>query len=160
YILLVLVLGWLGVALMLGSEYPRMLLKALTQRRLGELELSFTDESSLATLRQALNHPHPQVALYALQSLARNDPQALPETLPVLLSQPSPEVRQEALRQIQHLELAPALEAVKNSLRTDPDISVRAAALQTMVVLSPSEGLEEVYAYLESPEPLLKIGAI
>jgi ATP:ADP antiporter, AAA family len=160
YILLVLVLAWLGVAIMLGREYPRMLLKALTQRRLGELELSFTDESSLASLRQALNHPHPQVVLYALHLLAQNDSQVLPETLPILLSHSTPEVRQEAMRLIQHLELTPALKRVKDTLKTDPAPSVRAAALQTLMALSPSEGLEQVYAYLDSPEPLLKIEAI
>jgi HEAT repeat protein len=84
----------------------------------------------------------------------------LPETLPILLHHSTPEVRQEAMRLIQRLELSPALKAVKDSLQTEPTTSVRAAALQTLVALSPSENLEQVYTYLDSPEPLLKIEAI
>jgi HEAT repeat protein len=160
YILLLIVTGWTVVAVLIGRQYPVMLLKALTQRRLSGAELPLEDESSQAVLRQALQNPHPGVALYALNQLVQADPSALSANLPLLLAHPAPAMRQETLRQIEQLNLTSALPMVKRHLQFETSAEGRAAALHTMAHLGQAEVVEEIYAFLDDPEPALKSAAI
>jgi len=54
YVLLLLVIGWVIAAILIGREYPVMLMQALKRRRISGLELPLEDASSQAGLNQAL----------------------------------------------------------------------------------------------------------
>jgi AAA family ATP:ADP antiporter len=160
YALVGVVLAWIAVAILLGRQYPKELVQALTGRRLGGAELSLTDASSLAVLQTALQSPHPGVAVYALNTLQAAGHESLPVLLQESLEHPAPQVRQDALQRIEQLGIGSALPAVRKRVGTEPVGAVRGAAVRTLAALGEGEVLEEVSDLLEDSEDSVRRGAM
>ncbi len=160
YALLFILAAWLGVALLLGREYPLKVRQALVKRTLGGGSAFRPDRSSLAILEQGLTSPQAGAVLYTLDLLAEVAPEKLPTALPPLLEHHAPEVRLEALRRIERLGLTSALPAVREGVKTEGSLAVQGASLRTLAALSSAELLDEVYPYLDHPNPRLRQDAI
>ncbi|MEW5869596.1 MAG: Npt1/Npt2 family nucleotide transporter [Chloroflexota bacterium] len=172
--LVVVVAIWLGSAWLLGKEYPSMLKRALTRRRLEGEALLIVDKSSLEVLKNGLKDPNPGVAIYCMNMLASVDAQSLPQVLLDLLAHPAPEARQEALRRMQTCAAAmspAALPAIQHLVETDPSIQVRAAALRVLpalgeVQITPERQaggqstFDQVAVFLEHPDLHIRQGAM
>jgi HEAT repeat protein len=159
-VLFLTVAGWTTASVLIAWEYPSVLLKALTRLRIRGTDLPLDDSSSQAVLRQALQNPHPQVALYALNQLAQISPADFGQYVPVLLAHPAAEVRRETLCRVEQLALTSVLETVREQLLVENVVEVKTAALQTLATLGREDAVEEIYPFLDSPELLLKAAAI
>jgi AAA family ATP:ADP antiporter len=160
YVLLFILAAWILVATRLGREYPVMLMRALTKRRIDGTELSLIDGSSVAVLQQALQSPHPGAVVYSLNMLEAMEHESLATSLQDLLTHPAPEVRQDALERIGRLGLTSALPAVSQRVALEPSPAVRGTAVRTLAALGETEAFEEVSAYLEDPDPQVRRGAM
>ena len=160
YALLIVVAVWVVVAYRLGREYPQMLIRALSQRRLSSVAVAIADASSVTILKQQLQSPHAGAVIYALNMLAEIEPKALTEALPGLLDHPAEEVRRDALDRMAHLGLTSALPAIRQHLSTEPSPDIRGAAVKTLAALGGMEVLPEVLGHLADPASPIKSGAI
>jgi AAA family ATP:ADP antiporter len=160
YGLFFIVAAWLAVAVLVGREYPAMLIQALAKRRLGGADLSLTDASSLDVLERELHSPHPGVVVYALSTLESIEHESLPAFLQEVLTHPAPEVRQYALQRIEGLGLTSALPAVHQRVTAESVPSVQGAALRTYAALGEAEAFEEISGFLEASDPRLRQGAM
>lgn len=161
YFLLVVLLAWMGAAVLLSREYPKMLIQALAQRRLGGIQWSLlADSSSVGILQRELQSSHAGAVIYAMSGLEAINPALLTEPLPRLLEHPAPEVRQDSLERTRRLNLTSALPAVGRRVIQEPVAIVRGTALRTLAALGGSEAVETVAAYLEDPVPAVRRGAM
>ncbi|MCB8946102.1 MAG: cyclic nucleotide-binding domain-containing protein [Ardenticatenaceae bacterium] len=157
---LVVVAVWLALGLRVGRVYPQQVQQALAERLFqGEAQLSW-DEATLAIVRQSLSSPHVGVALYALETLAHNHPQAMAAVLPDLLAHPVAEVRQEVLHQIEGMRLTGALTAVRHHITHEKVPSVQAAALRALASLDETRVMAEIEPYLAHHEAQIQQGAL
>lgn len=159
YVLLAILAGWVPVALVVGRAYPTMLMQALVRRRLGDSDVSLDDGSSIAVLQQALQSPHEDVVIYALNTLEEQQDATLPATLQPLLAHPAPAVRADVLARIERLELRTALPAVRRRLDGESSPQVQGALLRTLAALGDTDELEIVSAYLAASDPAIRLSA-
>ena len=71
-----------------------------------------------------------------------------------------PEVRIDALERIERLELYVTLESVQQVIQIDGSAKVKAYALRVLAALGDAEIMEDVYPYLDDPDPQFRLGAI
>jgi HEAT repeat protein len=159
--LLVMLAGWLLVAVLLYREYPRQLLRALARRALDSgVGLTLDDPASRAVLRRALHDPQPGVALYALQTLARTGDANLEALLPELLRHPAPTVRQEAVQVAEQRRLTGVLAAVHALLAIERDPAVRGAAARMLAATDNPAGRATLGALLADPAAEARLGTM
>lgn len=159
YLLLIILAAWLVVVMMLNRLYPTVLLEALTRRRLSDISF-VPDKSGMAVLKQGLKSPHVGVVIYALNMLEEIEPESLTTLMEALLQHPSDEIRMNALHRIERFELDAAMSVVRQTLENDPSPAVRSVSLRTLAHLGGPQVYDEVYPYLEDPDPLLRLGAM
>ena len=159
YGLLFIIVAWAVIAGLLGRQYPAMLVQALARRRLAGGDIEVRDASSLAILQKGLQSSRAGVVIYSLNMLAESDPEWLAAALPSLLDHSAPEVRREALERIERLRLATALPAVRERLDRESSPALRGLALRTMATIGEAEVFEEVWPYLEDPDPQIRLEA-
>ncbi len=160
YVVLALVIIWAAAAGLLVREYPHRLRRALATRRLGAAPRVLIDASTEAILRRELQSPSPGVVAYALTMLEAIGSDALAPCLPGLLDHPSPEVRMDALRRIERLEVTGAKTAIRRRLEREPDAAVCGSLLRTLAGLAGSDGLDRLMPHLDDPEPETRRGAL
>ncbi len=148
---------WLPIVFMVARSYKRVLAEALRQRKLQASPLDLNDASSIAALRSGIQNPHPDVALFSLNTLAEADPSALPDALPSLLDHPAPEVRAEALDRITTLGVISTAPRVRQCALTDPSPIVRGQAVRALATLS---GAGAVLPMLDDLTPEVQKGAM
>ncbi|MCB0210327.1 MAG: cyclic nucleotide-binding domain-containing protein [Anaerolineae bacterium] len=153
----ILLIGWLALAVILAKKYTQVLMKTLTRRKLDGAVLTLEDETSLTTLEQALHHPSPQVALYALNMLRAD--RAI-KVLPELLYHPADEVRQAALLKIEQMHLTTAIEAVEQCLTQAEAVHIKTSAMRTLAAIDNIKALEQIFPYLDASDTALRQGAI
>ncbi|HEY9076434.1 MAG TPA: HEAT repeat domain-containing protein [Anaerolineaceae bacterium] len=153
-------LTWLLVVLFLGREYKRVLVRALTQRSLVDFSLTQVDASSLAILQKGLDSPYPGEVIYFLDILEQSGDPAIDPALRKLISHPSPQVRQEALRRIERLHLTGALRRVRDRIKLESSSQVMGTALRTLAALGETEVLDLILPFLEDPDPQIRTGAM
>ncbi len=158
--LLVVVFALLVIAVLIGREYALVLMQALTKRRLTGTELVVSDAASIAILKQGLRSPHAGTVVYSARMLEEVEPTALVSVLPELLQHDAPEVRRDALERIARLHLLGTVPAVKESILIEASPAVKGAALRTLVKLGDAEAIQDVFEYLDDPQPSIKVGAI
>jgi HEAT repeat protein len=156
YTLFLLVGIWLLLAVLIGHEYPRMLMKALSRRRMKDTIVSFSDESSMGVLKRKLESPNPGVVLYCLQMLEENQENNLQAILISTLEHPAAEVRAYALGRIEQHGFISAIPKVSYLVDMETIPEVRAAAIRTLATLGEGESYEKVCAFLDDPDPLLQ----
>jgi AAA family ATP:ADP antiporter len=160
YVLVFVVLAWLVIAILLGRQYPSMLMQALTRRRLGQTDLLLSDRASLEVLQQGLQNTHPGVVIYTLNQLETIGQGALSERLKDLLEHPAPEVRQEALKRIERLGLVEILPAIERRIETEPSPVVRSEAVRSLAVLGEDQTFEKVSVLLDDSDAMIRRGAM
>lgn len=162
YLLLFFLTLWTVAGALLNSEYGVALKEALTKRSLRGGSLISIDRSSIHLLEEALSSPHLGVVLYSLKMLEENKPDLLPTILPELLEHPVPEVRQDVLHRIERLRLTSLLPAIKKRLNYESSWAVQGASLRTLAALGNRErhAAQDIYSYLEHPEPEVQLGTI
>jgi HEAT repeat protein len=65
-----------------------------------------------------------------------------------------------ALHRIERFELDAAIPVVRQTLKSDPSPAVRSVSLRTLAHLGGSQVCDEIYPYLEDPDPMLRLGAM
>ncbi len=161
YVLLIIIVVWLVGVFLTGRAYPKALLQALQRRRLVGLSLSLDDGVTAAVVRSTLNSPNPGPALYALNLLIEHEPDQAETYLQQALDHPDPIVRREALARIaQQPDLKSLLPRVLSIAAADPDVSVRAEAIDTALSLDSGATVPELVDLLGSPELALRRAAI
>jgi AAA family ATP:ADP antiporter len=119
-----------------------------------------SDAASVAILKQGLRSPHAGAVVYSARMLEEVQPTALAAMLPELLKHAAPEVRRDALERIARLHLPAALPAVKQRVVIEASPVVKGAALRTLAKLGDAEAIQDVFDYLNDPQPSIKVGAI
>ena len=165
YAFLIIGVAWIAVTISLIRAYPAALTQALAKRQLGDPLVgnsprSLADLSSLSLLQQTLRNPYPGAAIYAMNALEQIEPAALASALPNLLDHPAPEVRREAFRRIERLELTGASAAVRRRLGTETAPEVKEAAYRALAMVGKDEAFNQVVAALEEADPHTRRGAL
>ena len=156
----VVLLAWVGVALILDREYRFALSNALSKRTLRGVDLSLNDASSLRVLRKGMSSSHPSEVIYSLNLLENINYQFLENSLISLLHHDHSKVRQHVLQRIDTLEVSSAIGAVKNLLISEKDSGVKGSALRTYAKLGKSDVVIQLSAFLEQPDQKVRLGAI
>ncbi len=161
YALALISAAWLVVAAFIGREYPKVLTRALTRRRLGAADLQELDRSSLEMLESNLRSENPEEVVYALQMLEQAAPERLSEALCLLVDHPSETVRLETLKRIERMEMKEAVEDVRRQISMERSPEVRAQAVRALAQLDESDQtFELVSGMLEDPEPQVQCSAM
>ncbi|CAN5874916.1 hypothetical protein BH10CHL1_BH10CHL1_38210 [soil metagenome] len=160
YMLLPILACWAITTLLLGSAYPKRVQQALRQRIIRGNSGFRPDRASLEILQQSLISPHAGVVIYALNMLADSDGETLVRCLPDLLKHPNKLVRLDVLMRLEQLGSIAALPAINQCFQTDPDSTVRSAALRTLATLGGPDCIDAIYSYLDAPDPQLKQGVM
>lgn len=124
------------------------------------VNLPAADAANVSILSKALLDAHPGVAIYALNTLEEIAPAMYTLRLPLLLSHPNPQVRQEALRRIEHVRLMSALPALKNRLTIEKTPEVHSMVLRALAVLGDREVIARLSARLHDRDGLVRRSAI
>ena len=165
YIFLIIAILWIFVTTLTFGEYPHALQQAITKRHIITKTLEIVDEGSAGVLLRNLKNPYPEAVIYVLNLLEEIRPEAVEDALPDLVVHPSPEVRQEALRRIESLDVASLSDQVSQQILNDPTPQVREVALSTLVALSHDRQdkdvvLALVLSHLNDPDPIIRRGAM
>ncbi|MCE7986501.1 MAG: hypothetical protein DYG89_35465 [Caldilinea sp. CFX5] len=159
-VLLPLALVWVFVATRVGRLYAQRVQQALRRRLIQGNSAFQPDRAGLDALRQHLTDAQPGSVLYALGVLEATDGATLNEVLPPLLDYPSPAVRLDVLARLERLNDPALLPAIQQTLHSDREPRVQAAALQTLAALGGLTEAVEIDHYLAADEPHLRQAAM
>ncbi|MDM8530695.1 Npt1/Npt2 family nucleotide transporter [Anaerolineales bacterium HSG25] len=161
YLLVIALIVWIGVIFRLDKLYLASLLDALTRRRFDKTTIPLDGgQSNLTALKKGLTSPHPGVVVYSLNLLEEFEPDSLALFLQELLAHPHTEIRLEALTRIERWQLTETAPTIRAILRDETEDIVWGASLRTLAILGGPEVFSEISAYMESPNPKIKLGAI
>jgi len=160
YIVLFILAGWIGVAVLVSREYKETLIEGLSQHKLGQISLSAIDKAGMTILEQKLTSENPGLAIYALDTLLQLNAGPPRRFLRKALSHPAPPVRQNALNRIEELGITSMLREVKLKAQYETSVPVQAAAIRTWAKLSEADVADEVAPYLEDSNSQLRKGAM
>ena len=155
YVYLVIAGAWVIVCLLLIRAYPIALTDALHKRRFGDNGLAVVDMASLKLLKNALNSPHPNEVIYALDLLEQSGHASFSSSTMKLLNSPHPQVRVHAIQWVERLRILKALPAVKRQLQTETGPTVREALARTLTALNQTNA-----SLLNSPDTSIQRGAL
>ncbi|MBC7920105.1 MAG: cyclic nucleotide-binding domain-containing protein [Ferruginibacter sp.] len=151
--------GWLVLLTLANRAYLRTLGEALANRLLRGSSLVLNDAASLELVRNKLRSDHPGEVLYAMSLLTKAN--LSPDRfLAVLLTHPTPEVRQEALSQVECLKLTGLQTAVRERMNHEAVPAIRKTAIRTYCALGESEVIDEISPWLEHPDGEARKGAL
>ena len=136
YIYLVIALAWVAVSIIMIRAYPTALRDALHKRRFGEDGLAVVDIASYELLKGALDSPHPNEVIYALDLLEKSRHASFPELTMQLTDSPHPQVRVNVIQRIERLRFMEAVPHIERQLQTESEPSVREAAACALTCLS------------------------
>lgn len=150
-----------GITFYVHRGYQHLIQQAIEGRRITQQILA-SDPSTLAILRGRLKSPHAGEAIYALEALQQLEGEAANGYLADLLSHPTAEVRQDALRRLTltqqpiHAKLLLILTESE-----DEQAPVREAALRLLASRStPQEAYAHLSPYVTHSLPELRRGAL
>ncbi len=159
------VLALLGIAVIAAFKVKKAYMVTLMESlrsgsaSLERSELNFMDTASLRVLTDALSHPDPRQALYALSILRGLDFFDLAGQLPGLLAHGSAEVRAAALADIARLT-PPELETMTRSMIHASDTRVKTQALLALAAYGREEDLDALTEHLEAADTDVQTAAI
>jgi AAA family ATP:ADP antiporter len=160
YVLIIILLAWIGTAILEGNKYLTTLMDALARKRITATSIVTDDRSSKLVLQQALQSQSPAVVIYALNVLQESEQEQIADHMPGLLFHPVPEVRIDTLERIEKLRLYTTLEHVWKVIKVDSSTKVKSQALIVLAALGDAEIVEQLFPYLNDPDPQLRLGAI
>lgn len=138
YVYLVIAGAWVIVSILLIRAYPIALTDALHKRRFGDKGFVIMDSGGYELLKDALNSPHPNEVIYALDLLEQNGLESFSELAIRSISSPLPQVRIHISQRVERLHLLEALPALKLQLQNESEASVREALACTLSALDES----------------------
>lgn len=158
YLLLLVGAGWIAAAITLGRRYPQVLRDALAKRPLNELTPLIGEPSTVGVISHFLQDRHSEAVIFALKLLEQSDEiEIIKQHVAGLLKHPSSQVRRVALETIEHHKMQTTLSAVTDLVNTEADPYIREYGLRALAASGQPEALS---AYLDSPEPQLRRGAL
>ena len=151
--------GWVVVAVLVGREYPKMLMAAIMRRRLEDGENVPADEASRAILLQATQSERADVVIYALDRLDATEGGAPTATLLSLLDHPLPAVRRHAIARLARTGDTAAVDALESrrAVETMPD--VRGALLRAALMLDLDRTFPTAVDALTDASPVVRQSA-
>lgn len=135
YIYLVAGVIWIGICIALIRAYPVALTEALHKRRFGDKGVLLTDSSSIQIVRNALKSNHASEVIYALDLLEKGESDTLSMDLAASIRSQIPEVRRDAIKRAERLQLAGLLPVIQTQLKVEDDPKVRETASCALIVL-------------------------
>jgi len=161
YVMLVLVVLWIGLVVRAGRQYVAALSQSIQQRRLDpdRVEIDLSDESSIRVIRETLRSPDAMQVVHALSLLPGIPRVDWTPHVALLLDHPHPEVRVLALEFLAEGEAALYAEPVHARLR-DPEEQVRAAAVEALCALGKLQIIPQVLPFLQDPAPRIRGAAV
>ncbi len=160
YILIIIVVVWLAIIFLVNREYKSVLVQALSKRQLGGNLLALADRSSMAIIQQGVESNNVGQAIYSLYILEEIDHESFGSFLRRALRHPAPEVRLDALDRIERNHVHSTLRNVRLIARYEPDVMVRAKALQVLAALGGPKTVEETRSHLSDPNLQIRQGAM
>ncbi|EIJ42475.1 hypothetical protein BegalDRAFT_1596 [Beggiatoa alba B18LD] len=157
---LILLVAWITIAFFLRQNYTRVLMNALSNRRLNGLSLSLEDGSSVAVLQKGLESPLAGEVIYCLNTLEEMEHNNINNFFIKLLDHPQPEVRIHALRKIEQYNVTEAVKTVNQHLLIEKNTAALGTAIRTFCAISDAEAFEHVATYTNVNNPNIKKGAI
>lgn len=156
-ITLIVVVGWLFTALIIRSAYTQALLHALRRRLLSQVDLDFTDSTSLEILRQTRYSPNAGEVIYGLNVLVRMQHPELDEFVTELLQHGDSSVRLSALKTLDQENRTAALPALLKQMDVETVPSLQRDMLRTAARMG---AVEQVVPYLEHENSIVQSGAL
>ncbi len=157
FMMVLIIIVWIGAVLMLSRDYPAALVNALNRRRLGGITLSLNDSSSMDVLRRTLKSERPGEIIYALNMLEHSQHSELDTILRDLIPHPIPEVRRAVLQKIEKRRSTALQSVLIQRLVDENQPELCGLVLQVLVAL----GAEEVVLpYLEHRKRVIQRGAM
>jgi HEAT repeat protein len=161
YIVLGLLAACVALSIVLRHEYTRVLLHALTKKRLRGLHVTLEDHSSLEIVQRGLESPNASEVIHCLQILEENEHPSLVSSLLQVIEHPEPKVRHYVLDRIGSLQLSPATDLVRQRVASETSAVVRGHALRTLCAIGDdAEIFERMPLYLDHPDHEIKQGAL
>lgn len=155
YIYLGVALAWIAVSILMIRAYPTALRDALYKRRFGEAGLTVVDIASFELLKGALDSPHPNEVIYALDLLEKSRHVSFPDLTMGLIGSPHFQVRANAIQRVERLHIIKALPLIEHQLQNENEPLVREVAACALTSLS------ETHAdLLKSTDPSIRRGAL
>jgi hypothetical protein len=159
-IFLVLAGIWVGVALVLGREYIKMLFAAIDRRIFGKHPVDLIDRTAVEYLVGALNSPFSGTVLYAMHTLGELDYADYPALMLKMTHHEAEVIRANALQRIEAENLDLALERMRDMARQEPQLKLRGQALITLAKLGNEQDNHEIAAFLNDESDVLRQGAL
>ncbi len=152
--------GWITLAILVRKEYLKVLMNALTRRKLGGKALSLSDSTSEDVLKRGLQNPDPGVVIYCLNMLEEIEHDRVDEYMRQLLGHPSPQIRSHVLERMAALEMSDAGDAIHRHLKKERVPEVQGIAIKALCAATESDAFDEVYPYLDHSDSAVKKGAM
>ncbi len=134
-VLLVILIGWIFIAILMAREYKNSLQQHLQGQSEREKAVTHNENVSIDILVAQLDDLQPEKVIQALKLLERIDPLSIGSLMEALLEHPAPVVRTSVLQSIGRLRKVSCLEAIIRRGNAEKDPSVQDTATQTMKIL-------------------------
>ncbi|HET6519885.1 MAG TPA: Npt1/Npt2 family nucleotide transporter [Geminicoccaceae bacterium] len=150
------------IALLLGlhRQYMVVLRQAVAKRRFSAETLSIRDDETLEVVKRGLASRRPGEVLYCMRLLESAGHRPLEPLFVPLLDHPAPEIRCEALGQIERGRLRDAQGALQARLLVEQDPRVKGAAVRALAALGETESVDVVVNYVADADDVVRIGAL
>jgi AAA family ATP:ADP antiporter len=155
-----LVVLWALNSLGVYRNYATTVLQTIKRRALKDVELTLTDEVSVAAVNRLLQSDQVGEARLALDMLETAEHPSFPVRVLALAGRSQPEIQVEALWRIEQHRLRDALPLVENLVAEAQDSLVQGAALQTLCALAEADAVQQVTPYLQGEEEAIRRGAL
>jgi ATP/ADP translocase len=160
FLLAALLVFWIIGSFIIRRMYLSNLVVTLQKRKLGELTLSELDKRSLEIIENSLDSEHPAEVLYCLDLLEGLHHDQLPELISKVLDHKSANVRMDALRRIERLQLDSISDQVAKMFARELDVEVLGQVFITYGALGSQDTLEKLKPYLQISTYHLHKGAL
>ncbi len=156
-ITLLVVIVWVGTALIIRTAYTQALLRALRRRLLSQSDLNFTDSTSLEILRQTRYSPNAGEVIYGLNVLVRMQHPELDDFVCELIHHHDASVRWSALKTLDEENRTAALPALIQQMPLETIPELQRDMLRTAARLG---GAAQVAPYLDNDNLTVQSGAM
>ena len=159
-LLFVILITWLFSIRHLNRSYVQVLERTLKKRILEGKVLQMEDSETIALLNSKLKSAHPGEVLYAMEILSRGKTTNKRALLGNLVQHIYPEVRREALKQVQKLKLKSMMPKLRARIEQEPDLKIRKEVIQIYCFLGEDEVVEDIAPFLDSESVPIQTGAL
>ncbi|MFN8491617.1 MAG: MFS transporter [Caldilineaceae bacterium] len=156
--LLLIVFGWLFIALWLGRAYPRKLRQILAARTAQTFAGIPTPVPNLPGFKQASLTTSASEISDLLDLWEEAAPEQVAAILGQLLGHTLPEVRLDVYQRIERLRLTALLPAIRQHLQTETAPAIQTAALRALVAHGERTHQDELASFMPNPYSLEQAG--